>query len=245
MALSKFPVGLSLHPNEVSKIDPISQREERWVPSEHEGDFQQWRRYTLQRDAELSERGALTVLPVRLQDCIADFRGKLKRLFGGGYKGETYGELSAPIGEGGSLIEVQTLMPRAREVLLAWAREAGVDLNDELIQEFFPESEGFEVLGAEKVKYLVMTGKVKAEEKKRETLGPNGDVWQGESSSRRARWAGVLDVPELPKTFPPRVVSNEEFKQMMLCPPAAEEYRERVASSPDFCHSSPLKYAVA
>ena len=164
MSNLRFPQALSLHQDEVRKIDTVTQREERWIPLDDECDFRSWRRFTLQKDAKCGEQEKMLVLPVRFQDAIADIRSGLKKLFGKGYKGETFVELYAPIGKNGADKVVRTVMPRARNALVVWARVTGIDMDEEFVQEMFPDNCGIEVFGADGEVALVMTERYKTEE---------------------------------------------------------------------------------
>lgn len=137
MEITRFPAGLTLHEGEISIVDSLSGREEKWVPLEHiTKNLKKWRRYALDPHSKPTEKEDFLSLPLHYQDVAHDKRG----WFSKEKMPPTFGPLDAPLGKNNENIEVQTLMKEARAALLVWSEQAGVELDQALIQKVFPDT---------------------------------------------------------------------------------------------------------
>ena len=223
MAIGSFPENLQIHPDQILHKDPMSASEELWIPAGRDKSSEQWKRYKIsQTNEEIPELQGAVIIPVRIWGCVHDRRSFLKRLLG--KKTEPQMEFLAPIGKDGSLVKVGTTDDRPVDALIVKTTggEDVTTLFEALTNEYDPVETICNDIHIFRRRFRKQTeAKNDVEEKvgfdinQSSEMSPinltdvsgvtftTGGVEIYRDQPIREEWGGVLNIPDLPETFPP------------------------------------------
>jgi hypothetical protein len=135
MSLKSIPI--QLHPDEIRQNE--GHFEATWTPGDTIGNFQEWTRYWVRQDAEIGSENNASTLCVHVCPCVKDNQWKynpIKKKFGA----EVHGEMFAPLGKDKEEVEVLKTSPSNLKAIVVWAKEDGYVLDQESVEQLFPES---------------------------------------------------------------------------------------------------------
>jgi len=150
MPLPSIPIQLS--PDEIRHQETAF--ESTWTPGETDGKFQEWTRFWIRQDAEVTKQDIASTLEVHVRPCVRDTQWKLnpmKKKFG-----ETFGEFYAPLDGSNSEVEVLAATPSNLDAVLVWSQEDRYELDEESVAKLFPDNVGIERQGTAWVVYEKM-----------------------------------------------------------------------------------------